>query len=453
MISDVIVGPGNIIPVPAVGTFQPFTPQWVSGGTPTPVTVGTTSSYYAVYRQINDTMEIYISLVQTGAGTDGGAGTYYLKLPNNLTINSSVPTIGTGGGANVFGYGRISTGPSTNVQSLIPIPTTATGYTNNVIAFIFDASTAGSIWSTTSTPAFTTSNLRASFSITVPIAEWAGAPNYAGSNDVEYAFNSSSSTSTDTTSFGYGNTGVSIASFAPSGTTAIAKRVRFQTPIQDGDDIALQLLYEGKWQDVASTPFKFATNDAGSTFYGAYWIPISGNSTDIDVRFQSAAIVGTAWSSISVYRWRVVKARAGSAVGFGAATSTSMGLVKAVPLTTFSVAATGPINSSATFRASRSGDVVTLTWPQLLPSGVSSSTPITLDFSNMPSWARPAIGTLLFPVFTRDNGTYGSTPSQMSITTSGNGTINKTYASGEFTSNTGTTGFEGGTISYVGAAW
>jgi hypothetical protein len=57
---------------------------------------------------------------------------------------------------------------------------------------------------------------RLSFSIEFPVAEWAGSPNYAGQNDVEYAYNTATGDTDDATSFAYGPSGVAIGAFASS---------------------------------------------------------------------------------------------------------------------------------------------------------------------------------------------------------------------------------------------
>jgi hypothetical protein len=77
---------------------------------------------------------------------------------------------------------------------------------------------------------------------TIPIAEWAGSGTVnLAQNDVEYAYNNSTSTTSDTTSFAYGPAGSQFYAFAPSGTDIITKRVKFQTPIQDRDLLFLEI--------------------------------------------------------------------------------------------------------------------------------------------------------------------------------------------------------------------
>jgi hypothetical protein len=63
-----------------------------------------------------------------------------------------------------------------------------------------------------------------------------------------------------------------------------------------------------------------------ATATGARIIKVSGSSTDVDVQFSRYIYDTTNWGSSE--KWRVVKAKAGAAVGFGAATATSSGLLQ-----------------------------------------------------------------------------------------------------------------------------
>jgi hypothetical protein len=176
----------------------------------------------------------------------------------------------------------------------------------------------------------------------VPIAEWAGAPNYAGSNDVEYASNSSTSSSDDTTSFAYGPQGSLVPTItASAAATVIEKRVRFLTPFQAGE--APLVLYQkggtGPFVPI-DTSYDYM-NTLQNTGAAARYYGISArsvNSTDVSIYFGSAGSkpTGTTYGAVGANfpanasdRYMVVKARAGAAVGFGAATQDRLGLVKA----------------------------------------------------------------------------------------------------------------------------
>jgi hypothetical protein len=173
----------------------------------------------------------------------------------------------------------------------------------------------------------------------IPIAEWAGSGTVnLAQNDVEYAYNSSVSDTTDTSSFGYGPGGTQFGNFS----TTRTKRVRFQTPIQPTDRIRLEITSDSgaTWFDMDNTTVisQYFIQGVGATEYGWHVLPV--NSTDIDVRFQlyrrpTSAIYGGAGDDYSaidndpVYKWRVVKSKSGQAIGFGTVSQNSAGLMPA----------------------------------------------------------------------------------------------------------------------------
>jgi hypothetical protein len=175
----------------------------------------------------------------------------------------------------------------------------------------------------------------------LPVAQWAGSGTVnLAQNDVEYTSNSSTSTSaSDTTSFQYGPAGALIQNI----TAALARRVRFLTPIQDGDTFDVQLNEGTGWVSIKGLSknaqnISEYTNQGGTTYGLASTVAII-NATDVDVNFGQYAYAnnasyggaGSPWSSNggSSVKWRVVKQKAGVAVGFGLATSSASGLYKA----------------------------------------------------------------------------------------------------------------------------
>ena len=180
---------------------------------------------------------------------------------------------------------------------------------------------------------------------TAPIAEWAGSGTVQlAQNDVEYAWNSGNVTAaggSDTTSFGYGPAGTPILNYNNLTLgSATAFTVQFQTPIQSGDQVILELSSDGvRW-----TPISIgnAGTVSGLTFqntavYGAA-VKIS-SATQAIVEFGNAGRVpnggaygatASAWSGATTFKWRVRKSSGGSAVGFGIVSpGVSSGLVSA----------------------------------------------------------------------------------------------------------------------------
>ncbi len=327
--TQVIIGPGIQPQGAVVGEWQSYTPAWTAATTNPVIGNGTLSGKY---RRVGESMEINIYL-QAGSTTTFGTGVYAWSLPSGFTINTTALNTATGDNlGNAMAYG------STAVIPGIVIPKTST----TVRAFGSASSTAD--WSPTVPFTFANGNLF-EFHFTTPIAEWAGSGTVQlAQNDVEYAFNTSTSTTaSDTTSFGYGPGGATIQSI----TALLNRRVRFQTPIQPSDILTVEVSKDRlTWQPVnrsvfdtsgAVSPFLF---EAAST-YGVGRTEIV-NSTDVNVYFGQyvdksfgGAVTfgqaGIAWSTFGGnWYWRVRKSSAGAAVGFGiVAPGTSAGLVSA----------------------------------------------------------------------------------------------------------------------------
>lgn len=135
--------------------------------------------------------------------------------------------------------------------------------------------------------------------IRLPVANWSSNVTSLASANPEYAYNSSTSTGTDTNSANFANglLGASLQAFAPAGTASIQKRVRFQTPIQPTDKLKLKLKSVGAtaYIDLDDRLAGFSINDAGTTYYGYQIVQV--NSTDVDVYFYSQVAPGINWGS------------------------------------------------------------------------------------------------------------------------------------------------------------
>jgi len=159
----------------------------------------------------------------------------------------------------------------------------------------------------------------------IPIVGWASNVQMADRSLEEFAFNSSTSTGTDTTSFGYGMTGALIQTYAATGVGTVQKRVRFQSPIQPTDRVSLEFQdpTTGIWMPLEAGPnFQIqAAAFQNTQGYGCYIALV--NSTDVDVFFfQYARVAGnTAYGAAggawpTTYRWRLRKTSGGAQVGF-----------------------------------------------------------------------------------------------------------------------------------------
>lgn len=158
-------------------------------------------------------------------------------------------------------------------------------------------------------------------------------------NDVEYAFNTSTSTTaSDTTSFGNGPIGAQIQNI----TANLSRRVRFLRPIQQTDELKLQVYNGIGWVDLDNSSHFSPTSGLvgpyegqNATSYGAGLLCVV-NATDVEVNFGTYSFPtgatfganGEGWSNAwGAGYWRIKKTSAGAAVGFGQATSIQRGLV------------------------------------------------------------------------------------------------------------------------------
>jgi hypothetical protein len=230
----------------------------------------------------------------------------------------------------------------------------------------------------------------------IPIAEWSGQQNI-GENKVEYAYNTSTSTTTsDTTSFAIGSQGAQIQAL----TAQLARRVRFSSTIKPTDSFMVEVSddreqwmpLEGGYKNTAATAGIQPWTLQNANTYGMGRL-VQVNSTDIDVEFGTYCLptgatygaAGTNWAVAGNIYWRVKKFSDGTPVGFGLATATQAGLVERYQTET--VAANGSM-SGANFVCTRVGNVVTITADATITH--SSSALVTSSAGLIPADFRPS---------------------------------------------------------------
>ena len=268
------------------------------------------------------------------SGTGAGSTVTY-SMPSGLTINSAALPYASPDERNSVGSGSFYVS-SSDVRALTVVP---------------DSTTALRFATTSQYPILgsaLSSPQEIFFTAIIPIAEWAGSGTVnLGAGSVEYAYNSSTANSNDTSSFAYGPSGVVFGSYTSTATSfaVITKRVRFQYPIQEDDQIVVELNAGNGWQELGTIAAiqalqrQYNSGTASSVAYGMYFDRVSGSTTDLDINFGSSGrttantglgTAGETWASVTSFKWRVRKAKAGAAVGFGmAGTDGSAGLYKA----------------------------------------------------------------------------------------------------------------------------
>lgn len=429
VVSDIVVGPGTQPQGAAVGKWVSFTPT----GTWT-----TNVTYSGRYRQVGTSMEITVDVVTSGA-TDSNT-TLVVNLPTNpatgtsFTIDTAAlpattePVLGT----------AVVRDSGTRVYPGVAV------YNNTTSFFGYCAETTGDTSSSiqSDNPITMGASDRVSFRVVVPISEWAlsGTVNLA-QNDCEFAYNTSGLTTagaSNTTAFGYGTAGAAIGNIASTtgSNSFTTMRVRFPTPIQATDQLALELLgsNSNSWVPAGLLrtilPFQIQAGAA----YGIGMIRVSSNVTDIDVVFgncgasNSATYGSTAsanqWSTVSSTRWRVRKTASGGAIGFGKATNGSLGLINAYTGsvdTTLTFNGSGGTTSTITLRYQRLGDFVTMHVPAITGTSGTASTNLLANTA-IESFARPLTAVQAqASLQVINNNTVMTTPGLIYINT--NGTI------------------------------
>ena len=307
-VANVIVGPGIQPQGAVVGEWQSYTPT-ITG-------LGTVSSIDAKYRRVGSSAEFQIKYT---SGTTSGS-IFSVTTPTGMTIDSSAQL-------KIVGFALTQNSVTSAVNNTAPV-FVASGDTNLVkISNIGSGASTNNLAAIAGNAVFVSSTAQ-SLEFSIPIAEWAGSGTVnLAQNDVEWAWNSDTSAITDTgtTNFGYGPSGVSIISSTPAA-TQIVKRVRFQSPIQVGDRLELELWNGYTWNLVPAS----VTTSGGNLielfrFDGTNFIGISGlqgisgspNDVYVSIGKYSAGATQT-WSTVSTSKWRLRKSSAGAAVGFGA---------------------------------------------------------------------------------------------------------------------------------------
>jgi hypothetical protein len=319
--NNVTVGPGIQPQGAVVGEWQSYTGTVANGGTATFAYVS------RLWRRVGDSIEIKYGFSVTANGS--GSSIVKVPMPSNLTVDLSSMSNETAVGF----YSKYNGTQYVAGAAMRTVTATTDG-----VAFQ-EVGTADSIFGSD-----LVNGHSYYINFTVKVSEWAGSGTVQlAQNDVEYAWNSSTSTSaSDSTSFGYGPSGAQIQNI----TAIVVRRVRFNSPIQAGDSFSVEVSTDRvKWLPINNaisdyvawqvTPY-FQANT--SVTYGIGNIKII-NNTDIEVSFGGYASAysattwggaGHAWSAGagSLY-WRVRKSSAGAAVGFGIVSGSSAGLLPA----------------------------------------------------------------------------------------------------------------------------
>jgi hypothetical protein len=312
LVTGLIIGPGIQPANPIVTEWQTYTASFTNGSI--------VASQDLKYRRVGSSMEITGSFDFNGAG--GMATAFGVSIPSGLTIDSSA--FNDAFGAATFGgfSGLTATGSVGALSS------------TQIYFFSIASITVNGIFRDDNA----TNGANIGFTASIPINEWAGSGVVQlAENAVEYAFNTDTANSNDTTSFGYGSSGQQFGNY--SGGTRI-KRVQFQSPILVGDKITVEITQDSgvTWQEVADCGIISPWTIQNGTAYGMSLSPATSTQVDVSFgnhRFADAATYGgggSDWSGIDAdptYRWRVKKTSQNAALGFAEVNSVASGLAPA----------------------------------------------------------------------------------------------------------------------------
>jgi hypothetical protein len=340
-----------------------------------------------------------------GSTTTFGTGVYVWKVPAGLTIDTTkLAQTATTTGASAPGVlgeaTALDLSPGAFYYGQVVM------YSSTYVSII--GGTAAK-WGQTF-PVTWASGDEVSLDFTVPIAEWAGSGTVQlAQNDVEYASNDGSAGTAAgtqyTTGMKYGPAGSAFVGVS-SGTVLNASTdylVQFQTPLQVGDRIDLEVMNTGNgnstWGLVGQwryTNLSVLTKQA-TAVYGMGWYPHPTDKTKIYVAFgnygrdptnTNYATAGQAWSDLAggSYYWRVRKSSAGAAVGFGIVVpGTSSGLVSASGLpgnTTGNAIASGYVGELlGTLRSGTGGSVYSTRSTTVVATASSESNCVSLTLN------------------------------------------------------------------------
>lgn len=323
-VTGIIFGPGIQPQGAVVGEWQTFTPTG---------TWSTNTTYSGFYRRVGSSMEMTVRVLTSGAPD---ATSLYINLPSGFTIDTS-KVLNTGSFQTDMGWARFEDAGTAYYSGRVSYQSSSSVAVN----YLDDTAAGLGVSSVSQTSPFIwASGDEVIVQCFLPIAEWAGSGTInVAQNDVEYAWNSNTTANTDdSTSFGYGPSGVAFAAH----TSERYRTVQFQTPIQPTDSISIEINSASAGDPDLWIPLIDVNYDTGirsyttqaSTAYGMGFRFSTTTDSTLRVYFApymnvgaSYGLAGSAWSGAANYKWRVKKSKGGQAVGFGLATTTSAGLV------------------------------------------------------------------------------------------------------------------------------
>ena len=328
-VTGLIVGPGIQPQGAVVEQWKTYTPAWESTGTAPAVGNG---SIYGVYRRVGESIEVEI-LLRSGTTSTYGTGNYRFTLPSGLTIDTTkIPAnYNDSGGSSVFGTALAGFSSYTVSAVSYNTTTSVTGSVNTSTwtathPFTPSGSTAGNVWS---------------LKFTVPISEYSGSGTVnLAQNDVIFA-STSGSWNADDSATQYGPSGASITG---NNSAARVKTITWPTPSSVDTAPVVQISQDSgaTWTNAIGTQVQSTNTSVGSLHRISsaglvHGVAARHTSSTVTVvtfgeysgSYEDGTVTDNDWADFntSTTKWRVMRATAGQAAGFGLASTTSSGLV------------------------------------------------------------------------------------------------------------------------------
>lgn len=301
-IDDIQVTTRNITVGAAIGEWVEY--PLVIGAVTTAPTIGPTITNKATWRRVGSNVEIKIALETSSSGT-AGSGDYLVSLPSGITFDLTKVKIGQRLGISILGFGS-NPAASTTKHGLIEI------YSATQFRVLCQAESNLQYMAYWSSAFFNLdqSTISVYIDFSAPVSGWGSNTNLA-TDFQEFAFNTSETTTTDTTSFGYGPEGAAVQAFAPTGNIYVLKRVRFNRPILSTDLIILEFKPPtvNGWRALSESGFNIVVDSVTSPTITIGAKLIYTSDKEVDVRFYSKADANSTWDSLNSagWRWRVRK--------------------------------------------------------------------------------------------------------------------------------------------------
>lgn len=339
-VDDFKVAPVEFGQLDVVSDFETAVSEIEASGTNP--SKGTTSDDIMRYRRVGNVMELFWNYDQS-AGGSGGTGDYLIKIPEDLTADTTFISTLNSSTLNTVGQGKVF---STAGQSVGEVY--VNGSTPNFLKIKFTTSTASTLevedWSQSNHP-FSDADLRVSITARIPIAEWASTEGLTTLGPaIEYASNSAGDTDADdSSSFVSGPDGALVPRAALTGDRY--RDVQFTTSIAPTDKIYLEVQTDAGtgWHELNGSLRANGSNvidtylrrSGGSFGYGIGGLEQLDDKT-VRVYFgqyrqQGSTYNGAGgnWSSLSGddIRWRVVKEKGIAPVALAEATDENAGFI------------------------------------------------------------------------------------------------------------------------------